>query len=198
MSKLSYVRYVGDGTTEKFALAINGENMGYFRIADIHGYVNGKEVPILIRPSTPHIVYITPAPAEGAEIIIRREMPLKLPYADFERGNNFGKRQVNNSFLQQLYLTQEIIDGFHSHQLVIDKDIDMNGYKIINLGDADLSKEDEAVNVRTARKIASGSGFEHNKIAGRDKPQAHPAKSISMESGDTVEEMVNLAFVLAI
>lgn len=136
MSNLSFVRHKGDGVTNQFALSVAGENIGYFRISDIHGYVDDKEVPITIDPNSPHIVRFTETPKLNADIFIRRQMPVKKTYADFERGNNFGHRQVNNTFVQQLYLTQELLDGFFPDGFYFKQDVDLGGHKIINLGDA--------------------------------------------------------------
>ncbi|QDF45951.1 K1E endosialidase adaptor protein [Vibrio phage vB_VpaP_MGD2] len=133
-SNLSFVRHVGDGVKTLFPLTVAGENMGYFRVEDIHTYVDDKEVPNVIQSQSPHIVSITPAPPAGSDVLIRREMPIEKPYADFSRGNNFGHRQVNNSFLQQLYLTQELIDGFTPKGFYMKQNVDMGGHKHVNLG----------------------------------------------------------------
>ncbi|WLJ89321.1 K1E endosialidase adaptor protein [Vibrio phage vB_ValA_R15Z] len=135
-SNLSFVRHVGDGSRTQFPLTVAGENMGYFRTEDIHTYVDGVEVANVIQPESPHLVIITPAPTDGSDVLIRREMPVDAPYADFARGNNFGHRQVNNSFLQQLYLTQELIDGFVPEGFYMKQDIDFGGNVPKNLGDA--------------------------------------------------------------
>lgn len=141
---LSFVRYKGDGSRTQFPLVSAGENIGYFRTSDIHTYVNEKEVGNAIQPQSPHIVSIVPAPAAGTDVLIRREMPVKAPYSDFARGNNFGHRQVNNSFLQQLYLTQEIIDGFLPDGFYFKQNINMGGFVIKNLGDG--TESDHAIN----------------------------------------------------
>lgn len=135
-SNLSFVRHTGDGSRTQFAITVAGDNMGYLRTEDIHTYVDDVEVPNVINPQSPHIVSITPAPAKGADVLIRREMPVSKTYADFSRGNNFGHRQVNNSFLQQLYLTQELIDGFTPQGFYMKQDINYGGHVLTNLGDA--------------------------------------------------------------
>ena len=134
-NNLSFVRYVGDGVTTQFALTVMGENMGYFRTTDIHSYVDGVEVSNVINVGSPHIVNITPAPADGSDVLLRREMPVERPYSNFERGNNFGHRQVNNTFLQQLYLHQESLDGFFPEGYYVKSDVDMGGSKYINMGE---------------------------------------------------------------
>lgn len=143
----SYITYTGDGTTNYFQLSVSGVDIGYLRDTDIRGYVNGVEVGVSIDFNTPHLVYFDTAPAEGAEILVRRVMPDEKPFATFERGLNFNDRNVNNSFAQQLYIAQEIRDGFlppwHKYQ----QDLDLGGHKLTNVA----SPEDpmDAVNLET-------------------------------------------------
>lgn len=132
-SNLSFVRYTGDGVQTQFSLVSSGKNMGYFRTSDIHSYVDGVEVPNTIQIQSPHIVTITPAPVVGSDILIRREMPNDKPYSDFARGNNFGHRQVNNTFLQQLYLLQELLDGFTPEGYYLKQDLNAGGNSIVNV-----------------------------------------------------------------
>lgn len=136
MSNLTYVKYVGDGVTKQFPITATGSDMAYLRTSDIHVYVDDVEVDSSIDIASPHIVTLTEAPSSGSEVLVRREMPEERPYSDFERGNNFGYRQVNNSFLQQLYLTQEILDGFLPNDFYFKSDVNMGGNRITNLGDA--------------------------------------------------------------
>lgn len=42
------------------------------------------------------------------------------------------------------------------------------------------------------------TGGVHNDLSGRGAANAHPASSVSMSDGDTVEDLLNLAFVLAL
>lgn len=112
MSNLSFVQHTGDGVTTTFLLAVNGDNIGYLRTEDIHVYVDGVEVDFTIQVASPHLAILNEAPADGAVVIIRRQMPQDATYSDFSRGNVFSQRNMNNSFLQDLYLTQELLDGF--------------------------------------------------------------------------------------
>lgn len=146
MSNLSFIQQVGDGTTKQFTLAASGENIGYFRTEDIHVYVDDVEVTFTINTASPHLVTLTAAPASGSAILIRREMPVDAPYANFERGNYFGPKQVNNSFLQQLYTTQEILDGFVPEGHYFKQDIDAGNHKVVNVSDAESPLD--AVNLR--------------------------------------------------
>lgn len=133
MSNLSFIRHTGDGSTSQYTFAIAGEDLGYFRTSDIHVYVDGEEVSRRINIESPHLVILNEAPADGSDVLIRREMPYEQPYANFERGNNFGHRQVNNTFVQQLYLTQELLDGFKPEGYYEKQDINMNGNRVRGL-----------------------------------------------------------------
>lgn len=153
MSNLTFIFHLGDGSTQSFPIAAAGETLGYFRAEDIHGYVNGVEVPTFIEPTSPHLLLFVTAPPAGSEVLVRRIMPVEKPYADFERGNNFGPRQINNTFLQQLYLTQELIDGFLPEGYYLKQDMNAGGYRITNLGDA--QEPDDAVNKKVTDLISS-------------------------------------------
>lgn len=133
-SNLSFSRYTGDGNKKAYAIANGGEDIGYLRTSDIKVYVDGVLVQSTVLPQTPHIVDLATAPPVGSDVLIRREMPKILPYADFARGNNFGQRQVNNSFLQQLYLTQEVLDGFFGDGFYLKQDLNAGGKRITGVG----------------------------------------------------------------
>ncbi|CAM0032015.1 tail fiber protein [Vibrio phage D530] len=136
MSNLSFVEHIGNGTNRQFTISVAGENLGYFRTTDIKVYVNDVEVNFTINPASPHIAVLDTAPADKAVVLIRRVMPVKTAYADFSRGNNFGHRQVNNTVLQQLYLTQELLDGFRPAGYYMKQDLDSGGHQLKNIKDA--------------------------------------------------------------
>lgn len=139
MSNFTFVRHVGDGVTSQYTLAVAGENIGYFRASDIKVYVDDELVSSSIEPSSPHLVLIDSAPPDGSDVLIRREMPNEQPYANFERGNNFGHRQINNTFVQQLYLTQELLDGFYPEGFYLKQSVNFGGYRLINIGKGETS-----------------------------------------------------------
>lgn len=144
ISNLTFAKYVGDGNRVSFPIATNGESMGYFRSLDINGYVDGEKVVTHIDYNSPHMLIFAVAPKDKSEVMVRREMPLRLPYANFERGNNFGHRQVNNTFLQQLYLTQELLDGFYPEGFYLKQELNVGSNRITNVANA---KEDsDAIN----------------------------------------------------
>lgn len=132
----SFVRYVGDGVTDTFALTVSGADIGYLRTEDMRGYVDDVLVDTTIEVATPHLIRFLTVPPVGSDVLIRREMPIDEPYADFSRGNIFSQRAVNSSFLQMLYLIQEMLDGFYPDGFYFKQDLNMGGNLIKNLGDA--------------------------------------------------------------
>jgi len=54
-------------------------------------------------------------------------MPQGTTYSDFSRGNKFGPKNMNNSFQQGLYLTQEILDGYLPEGSTQKQDLNFGG-----------------------------------------------------------------------
>lgn len=132
----SFTRDVGDGLKTVFTMSFAGQDEGYISSSNIHVYVNGTEVPFTINPTDPNKVYLQTAPAAGADVLIRRIMPKNVPYSDFKNGNPFSQDTLNFTQLQQLYVTQELLDGFLPDGFYFKQDVNMGGYNIKNLGDA--------------------------------------------------------------
>lgn len=125
---------VGDGVTTSFTFGFVGPDEGYVDLRrDLHVYVNGVAVAFSTSFADPNKVFINPAPAAGSSILIRRIMPRNQPYTDFKGGNAFTPSNLNYTALQQLYLTQEILDGFYDPDFYFKQDINMGGHKLINL-----------------------------------------------------------------
>lgn len=133
---LSYVRRLGDGNTTSFTFSFTGQDEGYIRESDIVVLVDGASAPFTLLSF--NTLELTTAPAYGSEIIIRRVMPKNVPYADFQRGNNFGQEVLNNSFLQTLYILHEILDGWFPDGFIIRSDVEFEG----GLSAVDVNTED--------------------------------------------------------
>lgn len=125
---------VGDGTTTSFTFGFVGPDEGYVDLRrDLRVFINGVAAAFTTSFADPNKVFITPAPAAGASILIRRVMPRNQPYTDFKGGNAFTPSNLNYTALQQLYLTQEILDGFYDPDFYFKQDINMGGHKLTNL-----------------------------------------------------------------
>lgn len=131
----TYDTKIGDGTTKSFTFSLAGQDNGYISVNNIHVFVAGVEVAFSIISSSPNVVNLQTAPPVGAEVLIRRIMPKDVPYSDFSRGNPFSQDALNNTNLQQLYLLQEIFDGYLPSGFFFRVNIDMRGMRIVNLGD---------------------------------------------------------------
>lgn len=132
---------VGDGVKTIFPFSFAGQDTGYLRVTDITVYVAGVSVPFTINLTDPNKVYLTTAPAIGAEVLIRRIMPKNVPYSDFARGNPFSQDTLNNTNLQQLYVVQELLDGFLPEGFYFKQDVNMGGHKLTDLGEGTQAGE---------------------------------------------------------
>lgn len=141
---LSFSTETGDGITTVFPFTLAGLDKGYFRDEDVYAYTRASQDEDWVLDENVTIVSnnslqfdtapVTPTDGEP-NILIRRQMPQEQPYSDFTRGNSFGKANMNNSFLQQLYLMQEVLDGFRATGFAYREDQDLDGNKIINSAD---------------------------------------------------------------
>lgn len=167
----SFTRDTGDGIKTTFTMSFAGQDEGYLNASNIHVYVNGTEVPFTINPSDPNKVYLSAAPASGADVLIRRIMPKNVPYSDFKNGNPFSQDTLNYTQLQQLYVTQELLDGFLPYGFYFKQDVNMGGHNIKNLGDA-VDPDDAVKKKVTDDLINRVSSLEDNldDIASRTAP----------------------------
>lgn len=127
---LSYNNYTGDGATTVYRITFD-----YIDISHIKVLVNGQQV-VFTADSINQWVTLASAPAVDDVVRVYRFTPRDHAYTDFTRGNAFGQRNVNNSFLWQLYIAQEISEGTVSTELSPAFDMNMNGKQFINLGTA--------------------------------------------------------------
>lgn len=144
----SHTDTVGDGGTVTFPFTFKGPDNGYFREADIEVELDG--VPTVDFTLTgPTQVTFAVAPGDQVKIRIMRKQPDETPYTDFQRGNAFGQSNINRSFLQQLYLLHEFMDGFKVSGYYEKQHLNMGtNYKIINLAPGEDPLD--AVNVEQA------------------------------------------------
>lgn len=132
----TFTTHVGDGSTTAFTFSFAGQDTGYIDSSNLAVFVDTVPVSFTVNRSDPNKVYLTTAPAVGTQVLIRRIMPKNVPYTDFKRGNAFSQDNLNRSFLQQLYVTQEMLDGFLPEGFYFKQDVNMGGFNIKNLGDA--------------------------------------------------------------
>ncbi|MEL7428024.1 MAG: phage tail fiber protein, partial [Bacteroidota bacterium] len=124
---LSYSAYTGNGVLKDYPISFS-----YIDSAHIKVTVEGKDVPFTVDTAN-KVVRLATAPADGTRILVYRETPITKTYSDFSRGNAFGQSNVNNSFLWQLMLSQELSEGRRAISYVMKEDLNMGLHKIINL-----------------------------------------------------------------
>ncbi|MGL4353245.1 MAG: phage tail fiber protein [Aeromonas popoffii] len=134
---LSFVRYTADGNQNVFPLTFPYIDVGHIVVKVDDSFWNFTVDKQYNR------VTLNPTPAANRVVSIRRNTPRQNPYSNFSGGNAFGQVNVNNNFLWQLYISQEIAEGGLSEEFQPDHDIDMGGKRIINLG-APVNPDDAA------------------------------------------------------
>lgn len=149
----TYTRDTGDGVKYIYTISFAGQDKGYINQSNVFVYVNGLPVAFTINPTDPNKVYLSSPPPAGSDVLIRRIMPKVLPYSDFKNGNPFSQDTLNNTNLQQLYVVQELLDGFLPDGFYLKQDVDMGGYNIKNLGDA--VEPDDAVKKETTDSLSN-------------------------------------------
>lgn len=132
----TFTIHTGDGVTTAFTFSFAGQDTGYIDDSNLAVFVDGVPAAFTVIRSDPNKVHMSVAPPLGSQVLIRRIMPKNVPYTDFKRGNAFSQDNLNRSFLQQLYVTQEMLDGFLPDGFYFKQDVNMGGFNIKNLGDA--------------------------------------------------------------
>jgi hypothetical protein len=135
---LTFSQTPGNGVNLSFPITNKG---GYFTDDDIvvefitlaTGEV-AEQSPSTYEISSGFVIF-TVAPPDTVDVRIRRRITLDNPYSTFTRGNDFGKDNINKSFLQALYQIQQIADGFLPSDYYLKADLNAGARKITNLAD---------------------------------------------------------------
>ena len=147
----SIQRAVSDGTLSTIPLDIE-----FFEQSHISVFVNDLVLPdgtytySWIGPTT---IQITPAVANGLEVLIKRSTPYNEAFHNFKLGAVFKDTTVDENFLQILYLTQENIEGQTTTDFY--SDLNFHGYKLRNIGTALLATD--AVSLGQYQADANGA-----------------------------------------
>lgn len=103
----SYALFNGDGSTTVF-----GFSFGYLDKSHISASVNGT--PVSFSWLNDSAVSISPAPANGTVVQIKRNTPKGQPLVDFSDGSVLKEKDLDLSNLFNLYCAQEAQDGVDS------------------------------------------------------------------------------------
>lgn len=143
----TFTERTADGSQTTFSFSFAGADKGYIRASDISveigdgTYWQGATGWHL--SGTNQITFNAP-PARGTKVRIRRVVDKRLPYANFDRNVILDMKSLNNSFIQQLEVSQELLDGFLPDGFYFKQDTSMGGHKLTNLRDG--TDADDAVN----------------------------------------------------
>jgi len=99
----SYKQYPGDGSTTNFVF-----DFGYLSRTHIHVFVDGVEVPFSFLSD--FSVQVTPAPAAGTIVEVRRMTLLDNPAVDWNDGSTLTEADMDLDTIFNLYANQEARD----------------------------------------------------------------------------------------
>lgn len=168
---LTYNKVTSDGVTILHSITFP---LGYLSKDDVYVYVGewadyqNQLSYTWVDANT--IELSTPVPA-GVEFVIRRVVPRADLKYYFVRTPVLGG-YLDNEHLQLLMIMQEIEDGFLAvdGSLPLTGDLDMRGYRIFNLRDADVNFGDHAVNMKTLREFMEGQAVGGGSIISATPP----------------------------
>lgn len=143
----TYTQHTHDGVQVTWPFRFAGRDKGYIRAADIRVEMKTEKgwepVERWQLSGTNQITLNEPLPS-GTVFRIRRVVGKEQPYSEFDRGVTLDMKSLNNCFIQNLEVVQEILDGFWPEGYYVKDNLDMGNHKIINLQDG--SEPKDAVN----------------------------------------------------
>lgn len=134
----TFTEHTTDGVQVTFPFQFAGKDKAYLRATDVVVYLllSGvwTEVTNWSLSGTNQITFLTPPAASTVvNMRIRRIVPKVDPYAEFARGVTLDMRSLNYSFIQNLQVSQELMDGFFPTGFFYKEDLNMGFNHIINL-----------------------------------------------------------------
>lgn len=124
----SYVRYTGNGATTNFSLT-------FPYIDQSHVTVTKDGVSASFTWVNLTTVQLSPAPANGVVVEIRRTTPSSAAIVDFQDGAVVTEQQLDTNATQALYLAQESSDSASDAlRLTASGTYDALTHKVVNLG----------------------------------------------------------------
>jgi len=147
--------FSGNGTAGPFTYTFPVIEAG-----DVKVFVNGVSVSnYTVDTTLSTVTFTAPFPTAGQAIRIFRETNIDTLAAEFSAGSAIRASDLNDNFIQNLYVTQEIsnnailTDGSNA----FDSNLNMGGYKIVNLQSSPAADTDAANKLYVDTKVgASG------------------------------------------
>lgn len=132
----TFTERTADGSQTTFSFSFAGADKGYIRASDIYVEIWGgktwQSATGWQLSGTNQITFNVP-PSSGTVVRIRRIVGKDQPYANFDRNVILDMKSLNNSFIQQLELTQEMLDGFLPDSFYFKQDINAGWHNIYHL-----------------------------------------------------------------
>jgi hypothetical protein len=155
---LTFSSTQGNGVNVSYPITLQG---GYFSEDDIVVEFIDTETGVVTEQNSDtyeissDTVIFDIAPTDDVFVRIRREVTNNSTYSDFQRGNDFGRDNLNNSFKQALYQVQQVADGFLPDDYYLKSDLNAGSRKITNLKNG-VDPSDAA----TVGQLGTGGGSE--------------------------------------
>ena len=162
-------QYEGDGSTTQYAINFTLDYLAEEHvICEVEGEVDGggNPIPRTLSFITTNLVDVGDAPANGLEIIIRRETPKTALWHDYQDGAGIIELNLDESNLQNLMIAHEVLDGYSTTRAI---DLDMNEFNITGMADpvnaqdgatkayVDLISAQDQVDLATAQAVIAAS-----------------------------------------
>ena len=137
--RYSYIEYTCDGTTTTFQIPFD-----YLEQDDITVFVDGVETNYTF--TTANTVQVTPAPANGTTVRLRRNTDADTRAVDFRDGSVLTEADLDNSAIQIFNVAQEAMD-LASDAVGVSEDGRIDGQNRQIKSVADPTAADHAVNL---------------------------------------------------
>jgi hypothetical protein len=189
-SRVSYSiqRAVSDGSLTRIAVTIV-----YLDKDDVSVWIDGDEIPLEGAEQYKwswdgdDILFEQPIP-KGLEVYVRRNSYRAGMFNVFNGRAEFSNKSMDENFLQLLYLAQEYSDGSGLRDVY--DDINMNGHKITNVGEA--TEDTDVITYGQYKRDAEGAKVARDEAeAARDAAQQ--ARDEAQAYSDNAEANSSLA-----
>lgn len=153
---LAYVKYISNGNDKLFQFFFKFLDKKHVKVYVDGVLVDSSEYELI----SGQFINFFNAVYLGGIVYIRRETPYIEPIAYFYNQSSLNKEDLNKNDTQVLFVMQEVLDevnqrlpiGGGNNQIL--NNLDMNGFKILDLGDA--TDDTDAINLGQVREMLSG------------------------------------------
>ena len=177
----SYAVYTGNGSTTQF-------NVPFPYIRREHVVASLDYVSQVFTWVNNTTVEITPAPAAGVRVEVRRVTPINAPLVDFVDGSTLVAADLDTNALQQTYVNQEQDDDFADTISINSQGLlDAGGKRLTNLGNP-TSAQDAATKTYVDSAVGLVGGFAAAASASASAAAVSESNAAASESAAGVSE----------